>query len=442
MSPDRIRPALHFTAQQGWTNDPHGIVHVAGQYHLFFQYNPAATQWSEHCHWGHAVSDDLVTWREREVALSPEGGEVGCWSGSTVVDDRGPAILYTRISGPDWGRGEVALARPTRDMSDWRRDPQASVIDGPPPRDPGFVHFRDPQVRRDGDMWRAVLGAGIPGVGGCALQYSSADLEAWTFDGVVAQRAVDERDPVWSGEVWECPQLLAVADRWVLLISVFGDDRGHDVVHAVGDLADNRFTPTHWGTFAHGRPFYATTTFTDAEGLPCAMSWMRERGDAAPEGSPWCSAMSLVHVLSLTDDDRLTVSQHPALDAVLPALRPDPGVGSAGAGAGGAGADLGEVGTTWRVQVDRDAWGSDWRLDVEGGTDPWQVVADAASGTLVVTSADGEQLLRMPLGEQPGVVDIVVDADTCEITSSTAEGIGNCWVPASRSTRLRLERVT
>lgn len=441
MSPDRRRPALHFTVRQGWTNDPHGIVRVDGQYHLFFQYNPAGTVWSERCCWGHAVSDDLVTWREQEVALAPEEGEVGCWSGSTVVDDRGPVILYTRIAGADWGRGEVALARPAHGMTDWRRDPQASVIAGPPQGEPAFVHFRDPQVRRDGDVWRAVLGAGITGVGGCALQYSSADLEAWTFDGVVAQRGSAERDPVWTGQVWECPQLLAVGERWVLLISTWGDEQGHDVVYAVGDLVDQRFTAARWGTFAFGRPFYATTTFTDADGRPCAMSWMRERGDAAPEGSPWSSAMSLVHVLSIADDDRLMVAQHPALDAVLPALRPAPAdAGAPSAGAGGAAADLGEVGATWRLHVDGGVWGPTWRLEVAGGPQPWRIVADATAGTLVVATDDGDPLLEMPLGAGAGVIDVVVDADTCEMTSSTGEGIGACWVPSAGTARLRLAR--
>ena len=95
---------------------------------MFFQFNPCGVEWSPACHWGHAVSADLVDWREADIALAPEPGEVGCWSGSCVVDETGPVLLYTRVdAGDDWGRGQVALARPQRGMDDWRREPTASA---------------------------------------------------------------------------------------------------------------------------------------------------------------------------------------------------------------------------------------------------------------------------------------------------------------------------
>src|SRR4051794_35838505 len=168
MGERRRRPALHFTAASGWTNDPHGIVVVDGGYRMFFQHNPRATAWSERCHWGTAVSGDLIVWREEKIALSPQRGEIGCWSGSCVVTDEGPVAVYTRICGADWGRGEVALARPGPDGS-WVADPPESVLAGPP-LDLDVVAFRDPQVRPREGGWTAVLGAGLVGQGGCALQ--------------------------------------------------------------------------------------------------------------------------------------------------------------------------------------------------------------------------------------------------------------------------------
>ena len=51
-------------------NDPNGVIHWQGRYHLFFQYNPDCA-YHANMHWGHAVSDDLIHWQERPIAIAP-----------------------------------------------------------------------------------------------------------------------------------------------------------------------------------------------------------------------------------------------------------------------------------------------------------------------------------------------------------------------------------
>ena len=89
-----LRPQYHFSPKRHWMNDPNGLVYYEGEYHLFFQYNPQGEVWG-HMSWGHAVSSDLVHWRELPVAI-PEDDRYMIFSGSIVVDAAKTQRLFTQ----------------------------------------------------------------------------------------------------------------------------------------------------------------------------------------------------------------------------------------------------------------------------------------------------------------------------------------------------------
>ena len=106
-SSDKYRPKFHLTAGKGWINDPNGLCFYEGKYHVFFQHNPVGILWGN-MHWGHAVSDDLVTFTELGDILYPdESGDM--FSGSAIVDtdnllglkenEHDPLILFYTAAG-------------------------------------------------------------------------------------------------------------------------------------------------------------------------------------------------------------------------------------------------------------------------------------------------------------------------------------------------------
>ena len=86
---------LHLKAPGNWINDPNGFIYYKGQYHLFYQYFPFEPRWGK-MHWGHAVSDDLVTWEHKGVALFPSKypDQDGCFSGSSIEHDGKMFLFY------------------------------------------------------------------------------------------------------------------------------------------------------------------------------------------------------------------------------------------------------------------------------------------------------------------------------------------------------------
>src|SRR6058998_3913816 len=62
-----LRPRFHFSPKTDFTNDPNGLVYYKGEYHLFYQAREFADLGNPE--WGHAVSTDLVPWRQLPIAI-------------------------------------------------------------------------------------------------------------------------------------------------------------------------------------------------------------------------------------------------------------------------------------------------------------------------------------------------------------------------------------
>ncbi len=320
-SADPHRPRYHFTAPTGWMNDPNGLIAVPKEggleYHLFYQHNPFEARWSR-IHWGHAVSQDLVHWQDLPIALTPEPGpdESGCWSGYAVLDGQKMKLIYTGAKDfnaeTDHSDASVCLAE-SEDFVHFTK--KGRVLEWP--KELELIGFRDPIVWREGGAWRMNIGAGFKdsSVGGAVLSYQSNDLEHWEYLGVLASHDAAAQNPIWTGSVWECPQLMGFENGHAITFSRWFERRGYGVLSLSGRYDGRRFEIAGGREFDAGDAFYAAQSFQEPDGRWIMIGWMPGARPVPMQlEAGWSGAMSVPRVLSLNQNGVLEQSPAPELE--------------------------------------------------------------------------------------------------------------------------------
>ncbi|MEM6430566.1 MAG: glycoside hydrolase family 32 protein [Deinococcota bacterium] len=300
---DLHRPRYHVTAPSGWLNDPNGLIHWQGKYHLFYQHNPHKAAWGPP-YWGHVVSDDLVTWQDLPIALTPdmhpsEAG--GCWSGCMVDDNGTPTIVYTGVADHPRGEQQTCLALGSPDLVSWHKHPQNPIVRRPSGLSITQNAYRDPFVWREGDTWYQVIGTSLA-ERGQALLYSSRDLVSWNYLNLLVPQELRDTWPD-KGHTWECPNFFALGDKHVLIVSLSGVCLQYPVAF-IGEYRDKQFYPEtmqrlDWGYHC----FYAPLTMLDGNGRRLMWGWLQEqRSESRQLAAGWSGVMSLPRVLTLEDN--------------------------------------------------------------------------------------------------------------------------------------------
>jgi beta-fructofuranosidase len=321
--PDPSFPRLHGRPSRGWLNDPHGCIQIDGRYHVFFQHNPVRP-YHEKIKWGHMSSTDLAHWDNEPIALINRPGELdefGCWTGSSIDDEGIPTIAYSAVADASED-AVVLLARSDREMRTWHqgRRPVCGL-----PQDPAVTHARDPFFfLLDGRRY-ALQGAGSYHGPGAArvLVYGCDDLTAWTELGPLLSAADDPvAATIAPADVWECPNLFPLGDRWVLIVSLWSRVEGtlitNDVRYLVGDLrltADGpRFRTTAGGLPDRGPSFYAPQILRE-QTRTLVWGFSREHGRPQPEidAAGWAGTLTFCRQLQLTGE-RLVSEPVPELE--------------------------------------------------------------------------------------------------------------------------------
>jgi beta-fructofuranosidase len=312
----------HVAPTRGWLNDPNGMIHRDGRWHVFFQHNPDEARHGNIA-WGHVSSPDLVSWTEHPVAFRPQPGgpdRGGCWSGVSIVDGERVAVAYTGIEVGPTG-STVCLRYAVDDTLERWSDPEVVARE---PEGIALKEMRDPFVFSwAGRRW-AILGARLDD-GPAILLSSCDDLAAWRFERVW----LTADDPVLAGlgaaDIWECPQLVEIDGSWVLLLSLWRAGVLDRVVYAVGSLEDDgglpRFVARAGGPADAGNVCYAAQVLQDAPGGgPLFVGWAREQDPVDPleplHPDAVAGCLTLPRRLRL-DGDRLVSELEPAVRTLV-----------------------------------------------------------------------------------------------------------------------------
>ena len=280
----------HFQQQKGWMNDPNGFCYYKGKYHVFFQHTPFSVE-SKEKSWGHAVSDDMITWEELPTAIWPEHdyeNQGGCFSGSAIEKDGNLHLFYTGSSN-DYGQCQATAM--STDGITFVKDPNNPIMVGAQ-GDEVSKSFRDPKVFYAFSSYYMVVGYGR-GSRGSVLLYKSPDLKSWTY--------VNEL--FWSDEfcgTLECPDMYPLGDKWVLMCSAM-EPTVATTLFVIGDFDGENFVKEKVYYSEYGKDFYAPQTLLTPEGERVMIAWFYHWGKPLAEGETTAGALSIPRELTYKD---------------------------------------------------------------------------------------------------------------------------------------------
>ena len=280
---DKWRNKYHIMAPIGWINDPNGLCEFNGKYHCYYQYSPL-TPMGGLKFWGHSVSNDLVNWEDKGVALYPDIDEDrdGVYSGSAFVKNDTIYFFYTgnvKYKGEyDYiltGREQNVILVTSKDGINFS-EKRVVLKNSDFPKDMS-LHVRDPKVWEEDGVYYMVLGARTTDNKGCILLYKSNNIYNWEFVSVPAGKQDN------MGYMWECPDIFKLDNNDILMFSPQGiDPKGYkynniyQCGYAKGKFNDDKkeFKFDEFIEIDRGFDFYAPQTFEDSKGRRIVIGWM------------------------------------------------------------------------------------------------------------------------------------------------------------------------
>jgi beta-fructofuranosidase len=309
---NRHKPIYHFVQPEGYLNDPNGLSFWRGKWHLFYQWIPPET--NNALHWGHALSDDLVHWKDLPPAIYP-GPEQGAWSGSVYLDDNRAIAAYF---GNECGAMIATSDDPL--LLNWTKVGNDAVI--PIPTEPEPYAVFDACVWKEGTRYYLLTAGTLP-KGRLELRrpawflFESSDLATWSYvhpfveDDFVSRIFDDGACPYF----WPIGPQDDPATRRHMLIH-YSHTSGGKYLLGHYDTEEKKFYTGHGGKFNHGASWpcgvHAPSFTPDGHGGLVGIFNMNH----GQKPSGWTQIMSLPILVTLLNPNEIGIQPHPALTAL------------------------------------------------------------------------------------------------------------------------------
>lgn len=299
LSGDPYRPTFHFSPPENFMNDPNGLCQWNGLYHLFYQFRQDG---EDRVHWGHAVSRDLLHWRDLPIALYPDQ-EHDCFSGQTLVENNRVIAIY---HGTHAGNAIATASDPL--LVQWEKHPDNPVIPVVPidaSGDPYRVF--DPCIWKEDDGYYSLSGVYKNGTRSIDAEgidhiFRSTDLKNWEHLGPLVESVYDTE----PGEDYAVPNFWPIGNGKHMLL-FFSHKRGGQYFVGEYDSATHRFHPERHGRMNYGPlavgSLHAPSATIDDSGRYLSIFNVKESKE--PDG--WNDIMTLPRVLSIGEDGEVLI---------------------------------------------------------------------------------------------------------------------------------------
>ena len=298
MAGDPHRPIYHYVNPEHTLNDPNGLCFWQGRWHLFYQAYPPE---DPRQHWGHAVSDDLIHWRDLPYAIYPNPEEK-CFSGATLVEeDRVIAMYHGTVIGNMVATSSDPL------LLNWDKVAGRAVVPmkNPDGSTPPYRVF-DPCIWKKGGMYYSLSAGTLPnGPAGKPVRADfllrSSDLAKWEY----LHPFVEDDGFTLVGDDGACPYFWPIGDRHILLF--FSHMSGGQYLLGDYDAERDKLVATAHGKFNFGPAapagVHAPSATPDGKGGVIVIFNM----NPAKPTRGWNQIMTLPRRLTLADKDELRI---------------------------------------------------------------------------------------------------------------------------------------